>query len=224
MIVDFGGGFFLRHATANDHPALCAVCLKTGDAGADATWREDDPALMGQIYAVPYQVLEPDLAFVVDSSGGVAGYLFGALDTRSFNVRLASDWYPTLQQRVADPGPDQSAWRNSDWARHAIHHPDFGIPEALNAFPSHGHIDLLPQARGRGIGRWCMDFLERRLALAGSTGLFLDVHPRNTGAQRFYEALGYERVPAPTNPARAAMLVAKSLLSVKDFEPNGSLS
>ena len=98
MIVDFGGGFFLRHATANDHPALCAVCLKTGDAGADATWREDDPALMGQIYAVPYQVLEPDLAFVVDSSEGVAGYLFGALDTRSFNVRLASDWYPTLQR------------------------------------------------------------------------------------------------------------------------------
>ena len=34
MIVDFGGGFFLRHATADDHAALCAVCLKTGDAGA----------------------------------------------------------------------------------------------------------------------------------------------------------------------------------------------
>jgi hypothetical protein len=31
MIVDFGGGFFLRRATANDHPALCAVCLKTDE-------------------------------------------------------------------------------------------------------------------------------------------------------------------------------------------------
>jgi len=85
MIVNVGSGFFLRKATADDHPALCEVCLKTGDAGKDATWREDDPGLMGQIYAVPYQVLEPDLAFVVDSAEGVAGYLFGVLDTKSFN-------------------------------------------------------------------------------------------------------------------------------------------
>ena len=55
-----------------------------------------------------------------------------------------------------------------------------------------------------------MDFLERQLALAGSTGLFLDVHPRNTGAQRFYDALGYERVATPTNSA-TSMFMAKSL-------------
>ena len=66
MIVDFGGGFFLRRATSADHPAFCAVCVRTGDAGKDATSREDDPELMGQIYAVPYQVLEPDLAFAID--------------------------------------------------------------------------------------------------------------------------------------------------------------
>ena len=211
MIVDFGGGFVLRHATADDHPALCVVCLKTGDAGKDATWREDDPALMGQIYAVPYQVLEPDLAFVVDSAEGVAGYLFGALDTRSFNARLASDWYPALRRRVADPGHDQSAWRNSDWVRHAIHHPDFEIPQALISYPSHGHIDLLPQARGRGIGRRCMSFLEQQLAVAGSTGLFLDVHPRNIAARRFYATLGYESVSIPTNSA--SMFMAKSFVT-----------
>jgi ribosomal protein S18 acetylase RimI-like enzyme len=210
MIVNFGSGFFLRKATADDHPALCEVCLKTGDAGKDATWREDDPGLMGQIYAVPYQVLEPDLAFVVDSAEGVAGYLFGVLDTKSFNARLASTWYPALQQDVADPGPDQPAWRNSDWVRHAIHHPNFDIPEALNAFTSHGHIDLLPQARGRGIGRRCISFLEQQLALAGSTGLFLDVHPRNTDAQLFYAALGYERVLTPANSA-TSMFMAKVL-------------
>jgi hypothetical protein len=49
MIINFGDGFFLRYATANDHSALCAVCLKTGDAVKNATWREDDPDLMGQI-------------------------------------------------------------------------------------------------------------------------------------------------------------------------------
>lgn len=210
MILDFGGGFFLRHATADDHPALCMVCLKTGDAGKDATWREDDPTLLGQIYAVPYQVLEPDLAFVVDSADGVAGYLFGVLDTNSFNARLAREWYPALRQRVADPGADPSVWRNSDWLRHTIHRPNLGIPVALTPFPSHGHIDLLPQARGRGIGRRCMDFLEGQLARAGSPGLFLDVHPANVDAQRFYQARGYRPVTIPSSSA-TSMFMAKPI-------------
>lgn len=210
MIADLGGGFVLRHATVSDHPALCAVCLRTGDAGGDATWREDDPDLMGQIYAVPYQVLEPDLAFVVDGTAGVAGYLFGAVDTRSFNARLARDWYPALQKRVAPPPADRAAWRGSDWARHAIHHPELAIPEALDAYPSHGHIDLLPQARGRGIGRRCMGLLEGRLAAAGSTGLFLDVNPGNAGARLFYEALGYRHVATGPGPA-GSVFMAKRL-------------
>ncbi len=210
MIIDFGGGFILRRATAADHPALCAVCLQTGDAGNDATWREDDPTLMGQIYAVPYQVLEPNLAFVIDSPDGVAGYLFGAFDTVSFNRRLASDWYPALQRRVADPGPDRSSWRNSDWARHVIHHPDLDIPAPLRAYPSHGHIDLLPQARGRGIGKRCMRFLEGELKAAGSAGLYLDVHPDNLKAQHFYGGLGYKPVKLPAEQS-GSLFMAKSL-------------
>jgi GNAT superfamily N-acetyltransferase len=208
MILDFGDGFFLRRATADDHDALCMVCLKTGDAGADATLREDDPKLMGQIYAVPYQVLESELAFAIEGPQGVAGYLFGVLDTRAFNARLAAEWYPALRQRVADPDDDRRAWRGSDWARHAIHHADFTVPDALAAWPSHGHIDLLPAARGRGIGRRCMRLLEERLAQAGSTGLFLDVHPRNTKARGFYGALGYERVGVTI---RSSMFMAKTL-------------
>ena len=56
MVLDFGGGYRLRAALAEDHAALCMVCLKTGDSGKDATGREDDPDLLGLIYAVPYQV------------------------------------------------------------------------------------------------------------------------------------------------------------------------
>ena len=55
------------------------------------------------------------------------------------------------------------------------------------------HIGIglqLQKARGRGIGRHCMTFLEGQLAAGGSSGLFLDVHPDNIGAQRFYRTLG----------------------------------
>jgi GNAT superfamily N-acetyltransferase len=192
MILDFGDGFFLRQATAADHAALATICLKTGDAGKDATGREDDPDLLGLVYTIPYQVLEPDLAFVIEGPAGVSGYVLGAADTNSFNARLAAEWYPGLQARVADPGPDSSGWRGSDWVRHRIHHPDLSVPQTLAAYPSHGHIDLLPQARGKGIGSQAMAFLEQCLAARGSTGLCLEVMRGNHGALSFYNAIGFE--------------------------------
>jgi ribosomal protein S18 acetylase RimI-like enzyme len=209
MVLDLGNGFILRHATAGDHPALCMVCLKTGAAGQDATDREDDPELMGLVYAVPYQVFEPELAFVVEGSEGVAGYLFGARDTRTFNARLAVEWYPALRARIIDPGPDPALWRGSDWARRMVHHPQIDIPPPLAAFPSHGHIDLLPQARGRGIGRKCILFLEERLAATGSPGLFLDVHPANRNALRFYERLGYSALAGDGLPETSVFMAKR---------------
>ncbi|MCO5071051.1 MAG: GNAT family N-acetyltransferase [Rhizobiaceae bacterium] len=194
MIIEFGDGFGLRQATVEDHAAFCTVCLKTGDAGEDATDREDDPNLMGLIYAVPYQVLEPRFAFAIEGPRGVAGYLFGALETETFNARLAREWYPRLQAEVRDPGFEETRWKASDWARAHIHNPDLSIPPALQPFPSHGHIDLLPEARGRGIGRRCMEHLQRELGGSGSTGMFLDVHPRNTNAREFYRRLGFADV------------------------------
>ena len=210
MIVDFGDGFFLRRATAQDHPALSLVCLKTGDAGNDATAREDDPDLLGLVFAIPYQVLEPDLAFAIDSADGACGYVFGVADTTAFNRRLAAEWYPALQQRVVDPGLDPTRWHGSDWARHLIHHPAFALPEALSPYPSHGHIDLLPQARGRGIGRRAIAFLEERLVAAGSRGLFMQLDPRNANALAFYRAIGMEVLLDASLP-RHSVFVAKRL-------------
>ena len=208
MILGFGGDFFLRQASTADHDALAGVCLRTGDAGKDATGREDDPRLLGLIYAIPYQVLEPDLAFVIDGPWGVSGYLFGALDTLAFNARLAREWYPRLQAETTDPGPDIGNWRGSDWARRQIHHPDLGIPASLAAYPSHGHIDLLPHARGQGIGRRALAYLERRLAHAGSLGLFMQVDSLNSAALRFYKAIGFE-------PLRRADLPSHSVYMAK---------
>ncbi|HHY48834.1 MAG TPA: GNAT family N-acetyltransferase [Alphaproteobacteria bacterium] len=188
------------------------ICLKTGDAGADASSREDDPALLGLIYAVPYQVLAPDFAFLIDGPSGPCGYLLGAPDTAAFNARLEREWYPPLRARIPDPGPDRARWRGSDWARRLLHHPDLTVPPALAAYPSHGHIDLLPEARGRGIGRRAMAFLEQSLVAAGSRGLFLEVHPRNRKALAFYGAIGFHRLDAPSLPRRSVFMV-KALAS-----------
>lgn len=208
MTSDLGGGYSLRPATEADHEALSLVCLRTGDAGEDATGREDDPALLGLIFAVPYQVFEPDFAFAIDGAAGVVGYVFGARDTAAFNARLAAEWYPMLRLRAADPGPDPSRWRGSDFWRRMIHEPHVAMPASLAPYPSHGHIDLLPEARGRGIGRRAMGILEARLAAAGSPGMHLQVDPRNRRALGFYTALGFETLTSPDLPA-GVVTVAK---------------
>jgi ribosomal protein S18 acetylase RimI-like enzyme len=200
MRLDLGNGFILRHAERSDHDALNHVCLLTGDAGADASGREDDPDLLGLIYAVPYQVLEPDFAFAIDSREGVAGYVLGAPHTERFNRRMEAEWYPGLRARIAPAPPDESRWRGSDWARNAIHHPEYVYPPALHDFPAHGHIDLLPQARGKGIGRKAMEQLIGRLAAAGARGLHLQVSPRNGNARAFYARLGFRRLAGADLP------------------------
>jgi ribosomal protein S18 acetylase RimI-like enzyme len=196
MLPPLKNGLLIRPAEASDHAALSYICLKTGDAGQDASAREDDPELIGLVYVLPYQVFEPGLAFVVEGSSGICGYVVGALDTARFNARLASDWYPKLQQRVADPGADRLRWTGSDWLRHHILHPPLEFWPALAPFPSHAHIDLLPEIQGRGIGRQLLTLLEERLADAGSVGLHLGVAPQNQSAMHFYEALGYSRLSA----------------------------
>lgn len=190
----------LRPATPNDLPALYRVCLRTGDAGKDATFLQDDPDLLGEVFVGPYVMLEPDLAFTLEGPDGAAGYVLGALDTKDFNKRLKFDWLPRLQKLHADPGEDTEDWQGSDWVRHAVHHPFLNVPSILEPYPSHIHIDLLAEARGQGIGRHLMQTIMEELARHGSTGVHLQVNPENLAAQSFYRNLGFAPLSSPDLP------------------------
>lgn len=205
--LDLGRGFRLRRATAADHPLFEHICLKTGDAGRDAAAREDDPALLGLLFAVPYQVLEPDFAFAVEGPDGVCGYALGTPDSAAFRHRCEAEWLAPLRESVCDPGPDRSLWRGSDWARHAIHHPETVFPPALHAYPAHGHLDLLESARGQGVGRRALTELMRRLAQAGAGGMHLHVSPENLDAQAFYAKLGFEVLTDEDLPDHTVFMV-----------------
>jgi len=181
----------VRPATEADHAALSMVCLKTGDSGQDATAREDDPRLLGLVYAVPYQVGAPDFAFVVEDGEGVCGYVLGARDTVAFHRFLTGTWFPGVGAGLRDPGADEAAWRGSDWLRRAILHPEGLPPVDLGLYPAHGHIDLLPRAQGRGAGGRAMRHLMARLAAAGAPGMHLGVSDVNPRAQGFYAHLGF---------------------------------
>jgi ribosomal protein S18 acetylase RimI-like enzyme len=184
----------IRQATAADHAALSMVCLKTGDSGADATDREDDPRLLGLVYALPYQVGAPEFAFVTEDDDGVCGYVLGALDTRAFHRFLTEEWFPVVGAGLRDPGPDEGLWRGSDWLRRAILEPEGLPPVDLGLYPAHGHIDLLPRAQGRGAGARAMAHLMGRLARAGAAGMHLGVSDVNARALGFYAHLGFDEI------------------------------
>jgi ribosomal protein S18 acetylase RimI-like enzyme len=207
--LDFGDGYALRLAQWADYAALNCVCLLTGDSGKDATAREDDPDLLGLIYAVPYQVFAPDFAFVVEGPGGVCGYVLGTPSSERFYARVKREWFPPLAARVRDPGPDETEWTGSDWARRAIHQPDFVYPPVLHKYPAHGHIDLLEEARGRKIGSRALRLVMERLAAAGARGMHLQVSPANSGALAFYETLGFTRLEHESLPDHTVFMVTR---------------
>lgn len=191
--LELAPGCLLRKAQAADHSAMSMVCFATGNAGGPIEDEEpgEDRSLLGSIFAIPYQVYEPDFAFVLQDELGVCGYLLAAPNAAAFHRRLAREWFPPLQRQVQPPAADRGTWRGRDWARHLLHHPFALQAESLLPFPAEAHIDLLPRLQGRGVGRKAMRFMLDRLAGAGVPGLHLHVHPGNRRAQGFYHSLGF---------------------------------
>ena len=60
--------FKIRNYHPCDLVSLYRICLLTADSGGDASHLYSDPDLVGQFYAAPYAVYEPELCFVVTNS------------------------------------------------------------------------------------------------------------------------------------------------------------
>lgn len=185
----------IRLATAADRAAAYHVCLKTGDSGGDGEplYREDPDAL-GRLFVGPYLAFEPASSLVLEDAQGVCGYALAALDSRAFYDRYEREWRPALCARHPDPQGDPATWTRVQQVYAWYHHPDYFCPEPYEAFPSHLHIDLLPRAQGRGLGRRMMDDLLERLRAAGSPGVHLGMWARNTRALAFYTRLGFTQL------------------------------
>lgn len=194
-------GFRIRPATPSDMPGAYEVCLKTGDSGNDGTaLYADDPSALGNIYVGPYIMFEPNLAFVLEDSEGICGYVLGALDSERFYRRVLDEWLPPLRERHPAPSGDPSSWTPTQQLYYEYHNPQFYYPESFRPYPSHMHIDLLPRAQGRGWGRKMVELLLGRFVELGSPGVHLCLSAANTRAYGFYKRMGFydlARVEAP---------------------------
>jgi ribosomal protein S18 acetylase RimI-like enzyme len=194
---------FVRRFAEPDTPALYDVCLRTADAGGDATHLHREPSLPGHVWLGPYLALEPEFAWVVDDgTGRPLGYVVGALDTVAFEESRERAWWPDLRALYPE-STDRPGTTNPGTATPAtmtdadeqlirtIHHPHPPVRQIVDDYPSHLHIDLLPQAQGVGFGRVLIDTLGAALARNGSTGMYLGVAAVNTPAIGFYRKVGF---------------------------------
>jgi ribosomal protein S18 acetylase RimI-like enzyme len=185
----------IRRARPEDRADLYEICLRTGDAGADASHRYVDPDLLGHVYLGPYLALEPDLSFVVsddtDPTGRPLGYCVGTADTARFERECAQRWWPELSGRYplgAERPPDDQQLVGM------IHDPAATDPALLSRFPGHLHIDLLPSVQGRGMGAALIGHMLDALAAVGCPGVHVGVATQNLRAVGFYERVGFAEV------------------------------
>jgi len=169
----------LRRALAEDHPAINLVCLRTGDSGLDATALEDDQDLLGLIYAVPYQVLEPDFAFVVEGPGDVCGYILGSA---AFYERPGANGF----RRWRRGSPIQGRTRAGGVAATGRGGPSnirsLSIPRRCMPGRRTTISTCCRRLGGMGIGSRGMRHLMAKLRKAGAPGMHLQVSPKNRDA------------------------------------------
>lgn len=197
----------VRPYQPGDLPALYDICLKTGDSGADGTHLYSDPRVIGEIYAAPYGVLEPGLAFVAEDDQGVAGYIVGAADTRAFEARLEAEWWPRRRSLYPDPSdvpPRQRSW--DQWRAWQIHHPAPTPDPVVEAAPAHLHVNLLPRLQGQGMGRALVETWLGAVGRAGAPRTHLGCSAQNHRALRFYDAYGFARLDLGARPSETVWM------------------
>jgi GNAT superfamily N-acetyltransferase len=191
---DIGSGL-IRPYRETDRDSLYDICVRTADAGGDARgiWASDD--LMPDLFAAPYTLLEPHVAFVLEDRGTVIGYVVGTPDTPTF-VRSYRDHYiPALLERY--PVPDHPPVTPDDEMLALHHNPDRLLLPELADYPAHLHICLLPSHQGQGYGRALMSTMLAALAAEGAPGVHVGMVTANTQARPFYDRVGFHVIDVP---------------------------
>jgi ribosomal protein S18 acetylase RimI-like enzyme len=183
----------IRRYVASDSDAIDDICLRTAEAGGDATGLYVSDELMPDIFARPYVRFEPELAFVIDDGRRASGYILGSADTARFVERYRAEWLPAFSQKYVHDDPPRT---RDEFIRHLGFTPERMLIPELEAYPAHLHIDLLPALRGHGYGRALLGELVLALRERGVPGIHLGMDPANASARAFYHRLGFRELPS----------------------------
>lgn len=207
----------IRDARPDDEAGTYYVCLKTGDFGKDGEpFYREDPDALGRIFVGPYLRFEPDLSLVLEDAEGLCGYALGAFESLQFYDRYEREWRPELCARFPEPVGPPERWTRVQQVHYMYHHPDYYCPEPYDQYPSHLHIDLLPRAQGRGMGRRMIEELVRRIEERESPGVHLGMSAFNTPAFGFYQRLGFVELVRTGTGADSSIYMGRKLKGIAE--------
>ena len=188
----------IRPSAPGDFHAVSDICVRTGELGPDAPGLYESDELLPDIYARPYLLLEPELAFVLEREQRVGGYILGVADTARFVRRYREEWLPVLRRKYVHVDPPRT---RDERTRHQGFVPERMLIPELEQYPAHLHIDLLPEHQRQGFGRRLVQRLLQALAERGVPGLHLSMAAGNTAARAFYARVGFVELPSSTPAA-----------------------
>jgi len=180
--------FKIRNYCYKDLEKVYKICLKTGDAGFDASKLYQDPKLLGHVYVGPYIKLEPSSAFVLEDNSQLYGYIIGTLDSKSFYNKVNLEWLPDLRKKYKMPQKKMKHYCPDEKIIYSFYFPE--KPIDYPDYPAHLHINITPLAQGRGMGIKMMDYFFKYLKQNNVKGLYLGVNIENSRAIKFYKEYG----------------------------------
>ena len=122
-------GVSIRAVNDADLEAVYDICLRTGNAGNDASSLYRDPTLLGSIYVGPYVMLPEGRGFVAPDDPGGGGYVLGTHDTRTLEEACEAPRGPARRTTscgscfIDRPPPRTRSWKvivptcTSTWIR-----------------------------------------------------------------------------------------------------------
>jgi ribosomal protein S18 acetylase RimI-like enzyme len=187
----------VRSFAPGDRETVRDISYRTGFMGesVESFWRHKES--WADLWTSYYTDREPQSLYVATIDDSVVGYLAGCMDTAAA---------PSTDEMMRDvirkhwlifrPGTAGFLYRGLlDSVRDRERATgDFIDPR----WPAHLHIDLLPAARGTGLGAALMERWLDQLKEADSPGCHLGTLVENTRALSFFEKMGFRKHGDPT--------------------------
>ena len=187
----------VRAYEPSDRAAVRAICHATGFMGEPADWYWRDAESFADACTRYYTDQEPESSLVAVRDGRVVGYLLGCVDTaRAPSMAEVSTRLALRRALLLRPGTAAFFWRALFDVLADRSVPSGEMRDAR--WPSHLHINLLPEARGTGGGAALVRAWLDRLAALGSPGCHLETFAENRNAIAFFERVGFRRQGPPT--------------------------
>ena len=187
----------VRPYVTADRERVRSICFETGHMGEPVGWMWSDAESFADMFSGYYTDVEPESAYVVEVDGTVEGYLLGCVDSsRAWDVGSVAARHVLRRGLAVRRGTAGAVWRSVgdaalDRVRGRSRPSDFEFHDP--GYPAHLHIDLMPAARGSGMGRRLVETWFDRLRGHGVAGCHLQTFAENRGGIAFFESVGFRR-------------------------------